>query len=115
MLIESPSAMAGIHIAEALRIPYFRAFTMPWTRTRAYPHAFAVPEHKKGGPYNYLTYVLIDSIFWKGIAGNINKWREHTLRLPPTSLEKLQPNKVPFLFCFSPSVVAPPLDYSDWI
>ncbi|KAJ8128975.1 hypothetical protein O1611_g4656 [Lasiodiplodia mahajangana] len=32
LLIESPSAMAGIHIAEALNIPYFRAFTMPWTR-----------------------------------------------------------------------------------
>ena len=38
--------MGGIHIAEALRIPYFRAFTMPWTRTRAYPHAFAVPDSK---------------------------------------------------------------------
>ena len=38
--------MGGFHIAEALRIPYFRAFTMTWSRTRAYPHAFAVPEHK---------------------------------------------------------------------
>ena len=46
VLVESPSAMGGIHIAEALRIPYFRAFTMPWTRTRVYPHAFAVPERK---------------------------------------------------------------------
>lgn len=54
VLIESPSAMAGIHIAEALRIPYYRAFTMTWTRTRAYPHAFAVPEHKMGGGYNYM-------------------------------------------------------------
>jgi sterol 3beta-glucosyltransferase len=27
----------------------------------------------------------------------------------------MQPNKVPFLYNFSPSVVAPPLDYSDWI
>ena len=34
VLVESPSAMAGYHIAEALRIPYFRAFTMPWSRTR---------------------------------------------------------------------------------
>jgi sterol 3beta-glucosyltransferase len=34
VLIESPSAMAGYHIAEALRIPYFRAFTMTWSRTR---------------------------------------------------------------------------------
>jgi sterol 3beta-glucosyltransferase len=57
--------MGGYHIAEALAIPYFRAFTMTWTRTRfaihvnltfkfsilttcsrAYPHAFAVPERK---------------------------------------------------------------------
>ena len=34
VLIESPSAMGGYHIAEALGIPYFRAFTMTWTRTR---------------------------------------------------------------------------------
>ena len=27
----------------------------------------------------------------------------------------MQPNKVPFLYNFSPSVVVPPLDYSDWI
>jgi len=38
--------MGGIHIADALEIPYFRAFTMTWTRTRAYPHAFGVPDRK---------------------------------------------------------------------
>jgi hypothetical protein len=58
LLIESPSTMAGIHIAEALQIPYFRAFTMPWTRTKEYPHAFAVPDRKMGSGYNYMTYVL---------------------------------------------------------
>ncbi|KAH0825863.1 hypothetical protein J3R83DRAFT_7786 [Lanmaoa asiatica] len=34
VLVKSPSAMGGYHTAEALRIPYFRAFTMTWTRTR---------------------------------------------------------------------------------
>lgn len=115
LLIESPSAMAGIHIAEALGIPYFRAFTMPWTRTRAYPHAFAVPEHKMGGAYNYFSYVIIDNVFWKSTAGQINRWRKRMLNLPRTNLDKLQVNKVPFLYNFSPTVVAPPLDYSDWI
>lgn len=115
ILIESPSAMGGIHIAEALGIPYFRAFSMPWTRTRAYPHAFAVPEHKMGGAYNYITYVMFDNIFWKAIAGQVNRWRQKELGLSATTLEKLQPNKVPFLYAFSPSVVVPPLDYSDWI
>lgn len=49
VLLESPSAMAGVHIAEALSeepfslfvtntesqlldIPYVRTFTMPWTK-----------------------------------------------------------------------------------
>ena len=115
ILIESPSAMGGIHIAEALGIPYFRAFSMPWTRTRAYPHAFAVPEHKMGGAYNYITYVMFDNVFWKAIAGQVNRWRKKDLGLQATNLEKMQPNKVPFLYNFSPSVVVPPLDYSDWI
>lgn len=115
ILVESPSAMAGIHIAEALGIPYFRAFAMPWTRTRAYPHAFAVPEHKMGGAYNYITYVMFDNIFWKATAGQINRWRKKELGLRSTSLDKLQPNKVPFLYNFSPLVVVPPLDFSDWI
>lgn len=115
VLIESPSAMAGIHIAEALGIPYFRAFTMPWTRTRAYPHAFAVPNHKMGGAYNYMTYVLFDNVFWQSTAGQINRWRRKVLKLRPTNLDRMQPNKVPFLYNFSPSVVVPPLDFSDWI
>ncbi|KAJ6261826.1 Sterol 3-beta-glucosyltransferase [Drechslerella dactyloides] len=115
VLIESPSAMAGIHIAEALRIPYFRAFTMPWTRTRAYPHAFAVPDHKMGGAYNYFSYIMFDNVFWKAIAGQVNRWRKKELHLQSTSLDKLQPNKVPFLYNFSPHVVVPPLDFSDWI
>ncbi len=115
ILIESPSAMAGIHIAEALRVPYFRAFTMPWTRTRAYPHAFAVPEHKIGGAYNYFSYVMFDNVFWKAIAGQVNRWRKKELGLRSTNLDKLQPNKVPFLYNFSPHVVVPPLDYSDWV
>ena len=115
ILIESPSAMAGIHIAEALEVPYFRAFTMPWTRTRAYPHAFAVPERKMGGAYNYMTYVMFDNVFWKAIAGQVNRWRKRDLGLRSTRLDRMQPNKVPFLYNFSPSVVAPPLDYSDWI
>ncbi|GAB7360954.1 hypothetical protein MBLNU230_g0937t1 [Neophaeotheca triangularis] len=115
MLIESPSAMAGIHIAEALGVPYFRAFTMPWTRTRAYPHAFGIPARKMGGAYNYMSYVLFDSLFWQLSASQINRWRRKAMSLPPTSLEKLQPNKVPFLYNFSPSVVVPPLDFSDWV
>ncbi|KAL1384956.1 sterol 3-beta-glucosyltransferase [Phyllosticta capitalensis] len=115
ILIESPSTMAGVHIAEALEIPYFRAFTMPWTRTRAYPHAFAVRDHKMGGTYNFLTYVLFEEVFWKATSWQINSWRRKKLGLHATTLKRLQLNKIPFMYNFSPSVVVPPLDYSDWI
>ncbi|CAG8513030.1 38576_t:CDS:10 [Gigaspora margarita] len=89
LIIESPSAMSGIHIAEALEIPYFRAFTMPWTRTRAYPHAFAVPYHDLKAPYNYSSYVLIENAFWRGIAPQVNRWRKNTLKLRSTNMEKM--------------------------
>ncbi|ANB15176.1 Atg26p [Sugiyamaella lignohabitans] len=115
VLIESPSAMAGIHIAEALKIPYMRAFTMPWTRTRAYPHAFIVPEQKMGGSYNYLTYVMFDNVFWKGISGQVNRWRKKTLHLPRTNLDLLQQTQVPFMYNVSPSVLVPPVDFPSWI
>lgn len=107
--------MAGIHIAEALRIPYYRAFTMPWTRTRAYPQAFAVPEHKRGGSYNYMTYVMFDNVFWRAISGQVNSWRKNVLGIDSTTFDKMQQDKVPFLYNFSPSVVPPPLDWTEWI
>lgn len=115
ILVESPSAMAGIHIAEALQIPYFRAFTMPWTRTRAYPHAFIVPDQPRGGNYNYMTHVLFENIFWKGISGQVNKWRVETLHLNKTNLELMQQNKVPFFYNVSPTIFPPAIDFCEWI
>lgn len=115
ILIESPSAMAGVHIAEALGIPYMRAFTMPWTRTRAYPHAFIVPDQKKGGSYNYLTHVMFENVFWKGISTQVNRWRVEELELPRTNLFKLQQSKVPFLYNVSSSIFPPSVDFPDWI
>jgi len=115
LLIESPSTMAGIHIAEALQIPYFRAFTMPWTRTKEYPHAFAVPDRKMGSGYNYMTYTVFDQVFWKAMSGQVNKWRKEKLGLRSTTYEKLEIHKVPFLYNFSPSIVPSPLDWYEWI
>ncbi|KAF5093820.1 hypothetical protein D0Z00_003849 [Geotrichum galactomycetum] len=115
VIIEAPSAMGGIHIAEALGIPYFRAMTMPWTRTRAYPHAFLTPDVKKGGSYNYMTYVLFDNLFWKGISSQVNKWRKESLGLHKTNLDRMGQTKVPFMYNVSSSVLVPPVDFCDWI
>ncbi|KAG8996247.1 hypothetical protein FRB95_001778 [Tulasnella sp. JGI-2019a] len=113
VLIESPSAMAGLHIAEALDIPYFRAFTMPWSRTEEYPHAFISPPDMLQGSFNYSTYVLFDNVFWRALAPQVNRWRKKQLGLPKTDLEKMAQTKIPFLYNFSPQVVPKPLDWSD--
>ncbi|WFD31216.1 sterol 3beta-glucosyltransferase [Malassezia sp. CBS 17886] len=112
VVVESPSTMAGSHIAEALGLPYFRAFTMPWTPTRAYPHAFAVPSGRAGGQYNAMTYMVFEQLMWRASARAINRWRRHTLQLPPTTLERRAHAEVPFLYNFSAHVVPKPLDWS---
>ncbi|CUM45828.1 Sterol 3-beta-glucosyltransferase [Debaryomyces fabryi] len=115
ILIESPSAMVGAHIAEALGIPYMRAFTMPWTRTRAYPHAFIVPDKKKGGSYNYITHLMFETVLWKGISGQVNKWRREQLGIPRTNLYRLAQYDIPFLYNISPIIFPPSVDFPDWV
>ncbi|MBW0500544.1 hypothetical protein O181_040259 [Austropuccinia psidii MF-1] len=116
ILIESPSTFAGIHIAEALCIPYFRAFTMTWTSTTTYPQAFAASTSIDLGPsYNLLTYSLFDSLMWRAMSSLVNKWRKNTLNIPSTSMEKMQAYKVPFMYNFSSVVVPKPLDWRDHV
>lgn len=115
VLVESPSSIAGIHISEKLQIPYFRAFTMPWTRTRAYPHAFLVPDQKLGGAYNYMTHVAFENGYWRGTCYQVNKWRVETLGIPKTSLSEMHQNSVPFLYNMSPVVFPPSVDFPEWV
>jgi sterol 3beta-glucosyltransferase len=58
---------------------------------------------------------MFDQVFWRGTAGQINRWRRNTLGLPSTSLDKMEPHKIPFLYNFSPTVVPAPLDWPEWI
>ncbi|KAF8740502.1 Glycosyltransferase family 28 N-terminal domain, partial [Rhizoctonia solani] len=114
VLIQSPSAMAGAHIAEALtEIPFFHAFTMPWTRTNDYPHAFMTPPMEISGSFNYSTYVVFDNVFWQATSGQINRWRRKHLGLPSTDMAHLAQTKIPFIYNFSPAVVPKPLDWKD--
>ncbi|KZV67100.1 glycosyltransferase family 1 protein [Peniophora sp. CONT] len=112
VLLESPSAMAGVHIAEALKVPYFRTFTMPWTKTRQFPHAFLSPP-VESPTFNSASYVLFDNVFWAATSGQINRWRRATLGIGPTDMGHLAQSKIPFIYNFSPAVVPKPLDWGD--
>ncbi|PWN30102.1 UDP-Glycosyltransferase/glycogen phosphorylase [Jaminaea rosea] len=115
LIIESPSTMAGIHVAEALQCYYFRAFTMPWTRTAAFPQAFSVPPVDLGEAYNLSSYTLFDRVFWQATSGQINRWRRHMLGLAPINFAELDQDSVPFVYNFSPAVVPHPVDWADRI
>lgn len=106
---------SSIYFLTVAGIAYFRAFPMPWTRTRSFPHPFATPDSPKGRLYNDMTYVMIDHVLWKATAYQVNRFRRQKLGLPATNWEKLEVYKVPFLYCFSASIVPPPLDWMDWI
>ncbi|KAI0250754.1 hypothetical protein BJV78DRAFT_1127517 [Lactifluus subvellereus] len=112
VLLESPSAMAGVHIAEALHIPYFRTFTMPWTKTKQFPHAFLGPP-VESPTFNAASYVLFDNVLWTATSSQINKWRKHTLGIGHTDMGHLAQSKIPFIYNFSQAVVPKPLDWGD--
>jgi sterol 3beta-glucosyltransferase len=114
LLIESPTAFGGVHVAEALQIPFFSAFPMPWSRTRSYPHPFGVSDRSMGGTYNYMSYALIEQVLHQAMLSIVNKWRKSKLHLKPLGIT-LEDKKIPFLYSFSPSVVPHPPDWPDWI
>ncbi|KAI5117363.1 hypothetical protein M0805_002477 [Coniferiporia weirii] len=112
VLLESPSAMAGVHIAEALNIPYFRTFTMPWTKTAEFPHPFLSPPVELAS-FNTSTFILFDNMFWSATSGQINRWRRNTLHIGNTDMGHLAQSKIPFIYNFSSFVVPKPLDWGD--
>ncbi|KNE71975.1 hypothetical protein AMAG_15917 [Allomyces macrogynus ATCC 38327] len=123
VLIEAAGCLgAGMHIGEATGIPVFRAFMMPWTRTRAFPHPFA-PQAARGdaragvkkatvGMYNASTFRAAEQLVWAGTRKYVNQWRREVLRLEPVAS---MPNAddVPFLYGISPTVLPPPSDWAD--
>lgn len=58
---------------------------------------------------------MFDQVFWRAIAGQVNRWRRHTLHINGTTYDKMEPHKIPFLYNFSQHVVPPPLDWPEWI
>ncbi|KAJ3366305.1 Sterol 3-beta-glucosyltransferase [Allomyces arbusculus] len=123
VLVEAAGCLgAGTHIGEATGIPVFRAFMMPWTRTRAFPHPFA-PQAARGdaragvkkatvGMYNASTFRAAEQLVWAGTRKYVNQWRREMLRLEPVAS---MPNAddVPFLYGISPTVLPPPSDWAD--
>ncbi|EFA81475.1 sterol glucosyltransferase [Heterostelium album PN500] len=117
-LIATPGCFAGPHIAEALQIPFFHSFTMPFTRTRMYPNPFApFASTQMGGVFNLATHIMMEKILWQPVSGQINAWRSETLKLPvwSSSVSINETYRLPYLYCFSKHLVPKPPDWGDEI
>ncbi|OAA39642.1 UDP-glucuronosyl/UDP-glucosyltransferase [Metarhizium rileyi] len=120
-IIANPPSFAHIHVAEKLGIPVHMMFTMPWSPTRAFPHPLANIQSSNADDVmtNYMTYTLVEMLTWQGLGDVINRFRQSALDLPslsciwaPGLLNRL---KVPYTYCWSPSLIPKPNDWGKQI
>ncbi len=64
VIIANPPSFGHIHCAQKLQIPLHMMFTMPWSATSVFPHAFCRTDHAKVPveKLNLLSYSVIDTL-----------------------------------------------------
>lgn len=106
-------------VVEQLDIPCCMAFLQPITPTRAFASPFFPPAPNWLGPaYNRLSYFLAVQALWMLVRSSVNTVRRETLHLPPLAFQwltdQLRPQRLPFLYGYSPHVLPCPADWGDW-
>ncbi|KAI9045877.1 GT1Gtflike [Aspergillus affinis] len=117
-IIASPIVFSHVHCAQALgAVPVHLMYTMPWSRTRMFPHAITrvgVGRAMKPGRRNWISYVATEWMVWLYLGDTINQLRV-SLDLAPVPM-KLgsvlhETLKIPFTYFWPPSLVPKP---DDW-
>lgn len=113
VLIYSPAAIGGYHIAETLEIPTFAAFPAPlYSPTREFPSPFL--PFGNLGPFNKLSHQLFTKLGPAMYRGPINQFRKDVLDLPPAKGENILRGKpITKLYAYSEAVVPTPADWDE--
>ncbi|KAF4547298.1 Sterol 3-beta-glucosyltransferase-like protein 1 [Elsinoe fawcettii] len=76
-IIANPPSFAHVHCAQALGVPVHLMFTMPWSKTKAFPHPLAnlISAGAEKGYVNFASYAIVDYMTWQGLGDVINEWR----------------------------------------
>ena len=108
----------GLAIAEKLNLPILQAHVFPFTPTSAFAGAlFPQSLSRLGGAVNRLSHEALRQAMWQGFRAADTLARTKVLGLPanpfwgPYQSKRL--NQHPTLYGFSPSVIAPPADWSN--
>lgn len=106
---------AGLHVADALGVPYVGVSLWPDTPTWAFPAVFLADRVGDLGPLNRASHVAVERLFWQPFRTQINSWRTRRLGLPalPTTgpYQRLRRDRVLQLCGYSPAVVPVPRDW----
>lgn len=113
VLIYSPAAIGGYHVAEKLEIPTFAAFPTPlYSPTREFPNPFL--PFRNLGPFNKLSHQLFAKLGPAMYRGPIDQFRKDVLALPPAKGENLLRGKpITKLYAYSEVVVPKPADWDE--
>jgi sterol 3beta-glucosyltransferase len=113
VLIYSPAAIGGYHIAEKLEIPTFAAFPAPlYSPTKDFPSPFL--PFRNLGAFNKLSNQLFAKLGPVMNRGPINQFRKNVLDLPPAKGENLLRGKpITKLYAYSEAVFSRPADWDE--
>jgi sterol 3beta-glucosyltransferase len=102
-------------LAEKFNIPFLQAYYIPFTPTGAFP-SFLFPKLPQwlGGSVNRFSYHIMRQIMWQGFRST-DKLVRKQLDLPASPFwgpyKRLQSQKVPVIYGYSPSVIPPAPDW----
>lgn len=121
LIIFSPLALWGYHIAEALKVPAILATSVPVAATAEFPFLQFANRTQSWlpGQLNRLSYRLVSTLGWRRNATVINRFRTEILHLPklPWLGALYRKEKPPLLsplsivHCYSASVIPPAADW----
>nr|KIR49058.1 UDP-glucose,sterol transferase [Cryptococcus bacillisporus CA1280] len=121
LIISAPNVPCHVCIAELLGLPIHILSTTPYSPTviRPHPRVIVQRSNTNASLTNYLSYPIYENQVWHSLGRVINEFRVASLGLPalsqmngPGVLDRL---KIPFTYCWSPSVLKKPEDWRDHI
>jgi sterol 3beta-glucosyltransferase len=117
LIYSLPLAAIGYSIAEGLCIPGIPASLYPLHPTREFPSIITPRLPLAGAAVNWLSGYCVAQLFWQIIRINHDRWRREQLDLGPLPLgapfSRYRKLGIPYLYGYSPSVVADPGDWND--
>ncbi|MBD2247349.1 glycosyltransferase [Nostoc sp. FACHB-888] len=124
VIIYTPLANWGYHIAEKLGVPCFFASVLPLSPTGMFGFLrFAqIAKNPLKKAINYGSYLLVEFLHWQRYQKLLNHFRTETLKLPPLPYlgrrfrQKTPANvsQIPVLYGFSSHVIPKPDDWPHW-